>query len=197
VIVGDVGPARAGVRHHQDDAVLGGVALRPGLGDEVLLVAGQPAQPVQHRARPVPGLRREVHAYRHVAAQYLGAVAVDVLPAAVGGAVFDAFGHGFGKSVVDDGTDALAFVHQVERFVDALQRHGVGDVGVQCQLPAHGLPDHAGELGAALDATKGRAAPDAAGDELERAGADLLPGAGDADDDALAPALVAALQRRA
>src|SRR5690606_40846643 len=73
--------------------VLGGVALRAGLGDEVLLVAGQAAEPVQHRAGAIGGLWREVHAHGHVAAEDLGAVAVDVLPASKAGAVFDAF-HG-------------------------------------------------------------------------------------------------------
>ena len=38
---------------------------------------------------------------------------------------------------------------------------------------------------------------DAAGDELEGPGGDFLAGAGDADDDRLAPALVAALERHA
>ena len=40
-VVGHVLAARAGVGCHQDDPVLGRVALRAGLGDEVLLVAGQ------------------------------------------------------------------------------------------------------------------------------------------------------------
>jgi len=40
------------------------------------------------------------------------------------------------------------------------------------------------------------AAPDAARDELKRTRADLLPGAGNADDRRLAPALVTALERR-
>jgi hypothetical protein len=57
--------------------------------------------------------------------------------------------------------------------------------------------DVAGQLGAAAHAAEGRAAPDAPGDQLEGAGGDLLAGAGDADDDGFAPALVAALERRA
>ena len=39
--------------------------------------------------------------------------------------------------------------------------------------------------------------PHAPGHQLERPGADFLAGTGDADDDAFAPALVAALQRLA
>ena len=46
-------------------------------------------------------------------------------------------------------------------------------------------------------AAEGGALPDAAGDELERAGGDLLAGLGDADDDALAPAAMAAFERLA
>src|SRR3546814_18658687 len=58
---------------------------------DLLLVAGQAREPVQHRARPVLGLRREIHAHRHVAAEHLGAVPVDVLPSAETGAVLHAF----------------------------------------------------------------------------------------------------------
>src|SRR5690606_1631743 len=95
---------------------------------------------------------------------------------------------------VNHGTTGVAFVHQVERFVDVLKAHGVGDKGIEADIAAHGLLDHAGQLAAAFDATKRRAAPDAAGNQLERARADFLAGAGDADNDAFAPALVAALE---
>ena len=50
VRIGDLVAARAGVGRDQDHAVLGGIPLRAGLGDEVLLGAGQAGQPVQHRA---------------------------------------------------------------------------------------------------------------------------------------------------
>src|SRR5690606_8988602 len=93
--------------------------------------------------------------------------------------------------------NGFAFVHQVERFVDVLKAHGVGDKRIEADIAAHRLLDHAGQLATAFDATKGRAAPDAAGDQLERARADFLAGAGDTDNDAFAPALVAALQRGA
>ena len=46
-------------------------------------------------------------------------------------------------------------------------------------------------------AAERRALPHAPGDQLERARRDLLAGAGDADDDAHAPAAVAALERLA
>ena len=49
-------------------------------------------------------------------------------------------------------------------------------------------------MGAAFDATKSTAAPDAAGNQLEGPRADLLPGTGYADDDALTPTFVTTLQ---
>src|SRR5690606_14805106 len=67
----------------------------------------------------------------------------------------------------------------------------------QLDPPAHGLLHHARQLAAALHPAEGGAHPLAAGDQLERARADLLAGAGHADDHALAPAAVRALQRRA
>src|SRR5690606_6783586 len=100
-------------------------------------------------------------------------------------------------SEVHDGADARPFVHEVERLVDVLERHRVRDHLVDLDLALHVLLDHARQLAAALDAAEGAAAPDAARDELERPRADLLPRAGDADDRRLAPALVAALERRA
>ena len=54
-----------------------------------------------------------------------------------------------------------------------------------------------GHVGAAARAAERRALPDAARDQLEGARRDLLAGAGDADDDADAPAAVAGLQRLA
>src|SRR6185369_17757591 len=90
--------------------------------------------------------------------------------------------------------DALAAVHEVEGVVDALERHGVGDVLVDLHAALHRPVDVGRQLGAAARAAKRGAAPGAAGDQQERPHVDLLAGAGDADDDALAPALVAAHQ---
>src|SRR6185503_1031126 len=50
-------------------------------------------------------------------------------------------------------------------------------------------------VGAPARAAEGGAAPHPAGDQLERPRRDFLPRRGDADDDALAPAAVAAFQR--
>src|SRR5687768_7712350 len=99
-------------------------------------------------------------------------------------------------SEADHGTDRLAGMYQLERLVDAFQRQFVGDERIQVDLAAHRLLDHARQLRAALDATEGRTAPHASGHQLEWPGADFLSRAGDTDDHRLAPALVAALQRR-
>src|SRR5690606_16047564 len=63
-------------------------------------------------------------------------------------------------------------------------------------LLVHVPVDDLRHVGAAPGAAEGGAAPGAAGDELKGAGLDLGPGGRDADDDAFAPALVAALERR-
>src|SRR5690606_38418173 len=95
-------------------------------------------------------------------------------------------------SEVDDGANALAFVHQIERRVDLIQTHGVSDKSVQRDLAALRFIHVAGQLGAALDPTEGRTAPDPAGHQLERTGTDFLAGTGHTDDHRLAPALVRA-----
>ncbi len=98
---------------------------------------------------------------------------------------------------MDDGADALALVHQIERLVDLLQRHGVGDEVIEAELTLHVALHIARQFAATAYPAEGAAAPDPTGHQLERTGADLLAGAGHADDDRLAPAFVAALQRRA
>src|SRR5205085_4631840 len=94
--------------------------------------------------------------------------------------------------VHDHAADALARVHQIEALVDLVERQRVGDHRIDCDLPVHVPVDDLGHVGAALRPTERGAAPVAPGDELERAGGDLLTGLGDADDDAGAPAAVAA-----
>src|ERR1700743_833708 len=100
-------------------------------------------------------------------------------------------------SIDDDRTDALAFVHQIEGVIDLVQSQGVGDKGIDLDFAGHVTVDIAGELAAALDAAERRAAPHAAGYQLERTRADLLPGAGPPYEVALAPAAMAAFQCRA
>src|SRR5688500_7707486 len=96
----------------------------------------------------------------------------------------------------DHGADRLAGVHQCERLVDAFQRQFMGDERIEVDFTAHRLLDHPRQLRATLDPTEGRPAPHPPGHQLEWPRADFLPGASDADDHRLAPALVAALQRR-
>src|SRR5690606_19512011 len=74
---------------------------------------------------------------------------------------------------------------------------GVGDHRVDLDLAVHVPVDDLRGVGAAAGPAEGRAAPDPAGDQLERAGGDLLAGLGHADDDALAPAAMAGFQRLA
>ena len=57
-------------------------------------------------------------------------------------------------SVVDDGADALAFVHQIERLVDLLEGHGVGDEVVQQELTLHVALHVARQLAATAHAPK-------------------------------------------
>src|SRR5471030_114841 len=97
---------------------------------------------------------------------------------------------------MDDGTDALAFMHQVKRLVDIFQAHGVGDEGIQRDLAGRGHFHVAWQLGTTAHAAERRTAPDATGDQLERTGRDFLAGTGHTDDDRLAPTLVAALKCR-
>src|SRR5699024_6440052 len=69
--------------------------------------------------------------------------------------------------------------------------------GIQRDLTALRLLHVARQLGTALDATEGAAAPDTSGDQLEWTGADFLARSGDTDDHRLTPALVCAFQRGA
>src|SRR3569623_658840 len=100
-------------------------------------------------------------------------------------------------SIYDHAADALAAVHQVEGLVDPFQRLGVGDHRVDLDLPVHVPVDVLRHIGAAARPAEGRAAPDPAGDELERPRGDLFAGLGHSDDHALAPAAMAGLQRLA
>src|SRR6516165_3150596 len=86
-------------------------------------------------------------------------------------------------------------MHQVERVVDLLERHHMGDKVVDGDLPLHVPIDDLRHVGASPGAAESRSFPDAAGDELERPRRDFLTGARDADDDAYPPALVAAFER--
>src|SRR5574338_1731294 len=101
------------------------------------------------------------------------------------------------RSVEHDAADRLAPVHQVERVVDLLERHRVGDQRVDLALPVHVPVDDAGDVGAAARAAEGGALPGAARDELEGTRRDLGARGRDADDHRDAPAAVRALERLA
>src|SRR5882672_1651142 len=96
-----------------------------------------------------------------------------------------------------DGADRFTRVHQIERLVDVLERHDVGDQVVDVDLFLHVPVDDPGHVGAAARAAEGRAFPHSARHQLERPRLDLLAGAGDPDDHRHAPAAVTALQRLA
>src|SRR5262245_65947489 len=92
------------------------------------------------------------------------------------------------RSIHDDAPDALALVHQLESLVDVGQRHGMRDHRIDFDLALHVPVDDFRHVGAPARAAKGRALPDAPGDQLEWAGCDLRAGRRDADDDGWAPA---------
>jgi hypothetical protein len=94
-----------------------------------------------------------------------------------------------------DTADGFAALHQIKSFIDFFKRHGVGNEIVDIDLAIH-IPIHDfGHVSTAACATEGRAFPLPTGDELKWAGADFSARFGDTNDDALAPALMGALQR--
>src|ERR1044071_6154670 len=70
----------------------------------------------------------------------------------------------------------------------------MGDHRVDLDFAVHVPINNFWHVGAASGTAEGGALPDASGDKLERPGLDLGAGGGPADDDALAPAAMAALQ---
>ncbi len=90
-LVGHALAAGAGVGRHQNQPEGRRVLLRAGLGDEVLLGAGQPREPVHHRAASTRERRwRQVHRHLHLAAQRLRGVLPHLLPAAEAAVLLDA-----------------------------------------------------------------------------------------------------------
>ena len=88
--------ARAGIGRHHDQPVLRRPLLRPGLGDEVLLGAGQPRKPIQNRAFFSRQCRwRQVNAEFHGRARAGAVVLPDFLAAAKTGVLFKALHDGF------------------------------------------------------------------------------------------------------
>src|SRR5438067_7539845 len=98
------------------------------------------------------------------------------------------------RLVDHDAADRLAGMHQLEALVDVVERQRVRDQVVDVDLLLHVPIDDLRHIGAAPGAAEGGALPHAPGYELKRSRADLLPRRGDADDDADAPAAMAAFQ---
>src|SRR5687768_4911967 len=98
---------------------------------------------------------------------------------------------------MDDGTNGFAFVHEIKRFIDILQSHGVSDKSIEFELSIEIALHIARQFSAALHTAKCRAAPDTARHQLERAGAYLFACSGNTDYHGLAPTLMAAFQGRA
>src|SRR5260221_7244534 len=97
----------------------------------------------------------------------------------------------------NDRPDAFPRVHQLEAFVDVVELQRVRDHRVDRDLPVHVPVDDLRHVGAALGAAECGAAPVSASDQLKWPGRDLLAGLGDTDDDAGAPAALAAFERGA
>ena len=90
-VIGHTFAARAGIRRHQNQLMLCGKLLRSCLGDEILLVAGEAREPVQHRALlPCQCPGRQEHAHFHVGARAGAGVLPDFLTTAKAGVLFDA-----------------------------------------------------------------------------------------------------------
>src|SRR5258708_2742857 len=100
-------------------------------------------------------------------------------------------------SVHDHRADRLPALHQLEALVDALEGKAVRDELIDRDLAFHVPVDDLRHVGAPTRPAEGGALPYAPGDELEGPGRDLRARARHADDDALSPALVAALERLA
>ena len=86
-IVRDPVPPGARIRSHQGQAQGGCRPLRPGLRNEVLIRAGEPGKPVNHRHGVRSGLGRQINGEGHGTAQRLRGVLKAQLPPAKAGDV--------------------------------------------------------------------------------------------------------------
>src|SRR5262249_49905898 len=100
-------------------------------------------------------------------------------------------------SVGDDCSNRFTLVHQVESFINPIERQHVRDQIVDIDLAVHVPVDDLGHIGAAPRATESGSLPDPAGHQLERASVNLLPRACDADDYRHTPASMAGFERLA
>ena len=87
-------------------------------------------------------------------------------------------------------------MHQIECFVDFVQRHFVGNQVVYIDFPIH-VPVHdLGYIGSTFGTTERGTAPDSSCNKLERSCTNFLASSGHSDNDALAPTLVTAFECR-
>src|SRR5690625_1724265 len=98
---------------------------------------------------------------------------------------------------VNDAANTFTPVHQIKGLVDVLEAHGVSDEIIEFEFARQITLDVLRQFGASLNAAKCGATPDTTCHELKRPGTDFLARTGNTDNDGLAPALVAALERRA
>jgi hypothetical protein len=68
---------------------------------------------------------------------------------------------------VDNATNAVSLLHEVERGINLIQSLAVGDELIDLQLALQVVIYQVGKLAAAFDTTEGTALPDTAGNELE------------------------------
>src|SRR4029453_18835388 len=97
----------------------------------------------------------------------------------------------------DHRPDRFALVHEFEAFIDPGKRQDVGNQVIDVDLAVHVPIDDLWHVSAAACAAERGAFPYTACHQLERAGANLLAGAGNADDHRHTPSAMAALERLA
>src|SRR6185436_12851212 len=100
-------------------------------------------------------------------------------------------------SIGDDRPDRSSRMHEVEALVDPIEGQNVRNKIVDVYLVLHVPIDNLRHVGATPGTAECGPFPDAAGYQLERAGMDLLPCTGNADDDRYTPAAMATLERLA
>src|SRR5450830_95052 len=105
--------------------------------------------------------------------------------------------YGVFRLVEHDGAYRFTALHQVKALVDVVQFQAVRDQVVDIEFAFHIPVDDLRHVRAAARAAESGAFPYASRHQLEWAGRDFLAGCRHANDDGLAPTLVAALQRLA
>ena len=95
---------------------------------------------------------------------------------------------------MNHGTDAFAFMHEVEGLVDFLQWHCERNEFVHLYFTAKVLLHVARKLRPSFNSSEGRTTPDPPSDKLKWTGAYFLSGARDTNDHRFTPAFVATFQ---